>query len=66
MAFSNRFGRGKSTIITGLEEIMKSSARDKAEGKLRETKGKVGWILLWLLGIPLPILLLLYLLRGCT
>ena len=28
--------------------------------------GKIGWILLWLLGIPLPILLVLYLLRGCT
>jgi len=28
--------------------------------------GKVGWILLWLLGIPVPILLVLYLLRGCT
>ena len=29
-------------------------------------KGKVGWILLWALGVPIPILLLLYLLRGCT
>ena len=29
-------------------------------------KGKVGWILLWLLGIPIPILVVLYLLRGCT
>lgn len=29
-------------------------------------EGKVGWILLWLLGIPLPILLILFLLRGCT
>jgi len=28
--------------------------------------GKVGWILLWLLGIPIPILVVLYLLRGCT
>jgi hypothetical protein len=28
--------------------------------------GKVGWILLWLLGIPRPILLILFLLRGCT
>ncbi len=27
-------------------------------------QGKIGWILLWLLGIPLPILLLVYLLRG--
>lgn len=29
-------------------------------------EGKVGWILLWLLGIPIPILLVLFLLRGCT
>jgi hypothetical protein len=28
--------------------------------------GKVGWIILWLLGVPIPILLLLFLLRGCT
>jgi len=34
------------------------------ETKLEE--GKVGWILLWLLGIPIPILLILFLLRGCT
>jgi hypothetical protein len=29
-------------------------------------KGKVGWILLWLLGIPIPVLVILFLLRGCT
>jgi hypothetical protein len=29
-------------------------------------EGKIGWILLWLVGIPVPILLVLYLLRGCT
>jgi len=29
-------------------------------------KGKIGWILLWLLGIPIPILVLFYILRGCT
>jgi len=29
-------------------------------------EGKMGYILLWLLGIPIPILLLIYLLRGCT
>lgn len=28
--------------------------------------GKVGWILLWLLGVPIPVLLVLFLLRGCT
>lgn len=29
-------------------------------------EGKMGWILLWLLGIPIPILVVLYLLRGCS
>lgn len=28
--------------------------------------GKLGWILLWLLGVPIPILLILFLMRGCT
>jgi len=32
----------------------------------KSEKGKIGWILLWLLGIPIPILLLVYVLRGCT
>jgi hypothetical protein len=28
--------------------------------------GRAGWIFLWLLGVPIPLLLLLYVLRGCT
>jgi hypothetical protein len=28
--------------------------------------GKVGWILLWLIGVPVPLLLIFFLLRGCT
>lgn len=28
--------------------------------------GKAGWILLWLIGVPVPVLLVLFLLRGCT
>jgi hypothetical protein len=32
----------------------------------RLEEGRVGWILLWLLGVPIPALVLLYLLRGCT
>ena len=35
-------------------------------GERRFRSGKVGWIVLWLLGIPIPILLILFLLRGCT
>ncbi|WP_281181244.1 hypothetical protein [Oligoflexus tunisiensis] len=30
------------------------------------SEGKVGWVILWLLGVPLPILILFYVLRGCT
>lgn len=33
---------------------------------LKSEKGKVGWILLWLLGIPIPVLIVLFILRGCT
>ena len=33
---------------------------------MRRQQGKVGWILLWLLGVPIPVLLVLFLLRGCT
>jgi hypothetical protein len=29
-------------------------------------RGATGYILLWLLGIPLPILFVTFLLRGCT
>jgi hypothetical protein len=28
--------------------------------------GAMGYIFLWLLGIPIPVLLLFFLLRGCT
>jgi len=33
---------------------------------INNEEGKVGWILLWALGIPIPILIVLFLLRGCT
>ena len=29
-------------------------------------EGRWGYILAWLVGIPVPILILIYLLRGCT
>ena len=34
--------------------------------RMARQQGKVGWLLLWLLGVPIPILLVLFLLRGCT
>jgi hypothetical protein len=38
--------------------------REPKTGK--DQGGKIGYILLWLLGIPIPILILIFLLRGCT
>jgi hypothetical protein len=29
-------------------------------------EGKAGYIFMWILGVPIPILLLIFLLRGCT
>lgn len=41
----------------------------KAEkiSRLEKTRaGKMGWVLLWALGVPIPVLLILFLLRGCN
>jgi hypothetical protein len=38
----------------------------RLEALRKRQGGRVGWILLWLLGVPIPVLLLLYALRGCT
>jgi hypothetical protein len=43
-----------------------SSLRQKLASKYARQQGKAGWILLWLLGVPIPVLLVLFLLRGCT
>jgi hypothetical protein len=32
---------------------------------LQSQEGKLGYAVAWLLGIPIPILLLVFLLRGC-
>jgi hypothetical protein len=49
-------------------KIRKSSVskRERRIAMINKEEGKVGWILLWALGIPIPILVVLFLLRGCT
>jgi hypothetical protein len=32
----------------------------------KQQEGKVGWIVLWLMGVPASVLFVLFLLRGCT
>jgi hypothetical protein len=43
-----------------------TEGRDMKVNEKRNQKGATGYILLWLLGIPIPVLLLIFLLRGCT
>jgi hypothetical protein len=48
-----------------MKEDRKGLTDMKFAERLRE-KGAAGYILLWLLGIPIPILFIIFLLRGCT
>jgi hypothetical protein len=50
-------------------EVYSNSERVKKGMKLKEKieeQAATGYILLWLLGVPIPVLLLFFLLRGCT
>jgi hypothetical protein len=45
--------------------IKKGSSEMRLTNKIKRA-GATGYILLWLLGIPIPILVLIFLLRGCN
>ncbi len=38
---------------------------DEVTGPMKLQEGKMGYILLWLQGVSIPILLVIFLLRGC-
>jgi hypothetical protein len=38
----------------------------KTEGGRNRQRGAMGYVLAWLLGVPLPILIIVALLRGCS
>jgi len=40
--------------------------RRKAQYWANKQRGRLGYILLWLLGVPIPVLFVIFLLRGCT
>ena len=47
--------------LTGLAAL-----RGRLPSLRRQQEGRWGYILAWLVGVPIPILVLIYLLRGCT
>jgi hypothetical protein len=53
-------------MANGKSSSHRPGGQDKIKERSKTEEGKVGWILLWALGIPIPILLVLFVLRGCT
>jgi hypothetical protein len=46
-----------------MEKLMRSFRRN---GNPNSQKGLLGYVLAWILGIPIPILIIVALLRGCA
>jgi len=46
-----------------MERLMQAFRRNGGPGK---QKGAMGYVLAWLLGVPIPILIIVALLRGCS
>lgn len=71
MAHRLKKQRKRADFLDGMtlakKELMKSNPTRKfaLSHRFKMESGKVGWILLWLIGVPLPILLLIYFLKGC-
>jgi hypothetical protein len=45
---------------------MKAGKKGAKMKILQSQEGRIGYLVAWLLGIPIPILLLVFLLRGCN
>jgi hypothetical protein len=59
----------QTLILSASYEVFLNIKRVKRDMKLKEKIEELaatGYILLWLLGVPIPVLLLFFLLRGCT
>jgi hypothetical protein len=59
----------QTPIWAGSYELFSNIQKGKKGMKLKqkiEEQAATGYILLWLLGVPIPVLLLFFLLRGCT
>ena len=51
---------------TGTEYRGVSRGLHKRFTTMKMQEGKMGYLLLWLVGVPIPILLVIFLLRGCN
>jgi hypothetical protein len=63
--FNIKAGLLSTPKCRGINNSKKGVSEMRLANKIKQA-GATGYILLWLLGIPIPILLLIFLLRGCT
>jgi len=45
---------------------LRYNKREEIVRNFKDERGKIGYIILWLMGVPASILILIFLLRGCT
>ena len=45
---------------------LEESYMELSSKMLKNQRGAIGWVLLWAIGIPIPILVILFMVRGCT
>jgi hypothetical protein len=61
---SSKQKSGHPSKVAGIN--LKSASVMKSFNHRKYERGKVGWALLWLIGVPIPVLLIFFLMRGCT
>lgn len=47
-------------------EISRAAIHRRGDAGKGRQRGAMGYVLAWLLGVPIPILIIVALLRGCT
>ena len=48
-----------------MKQILEVKERLASRVLRGKQEGKIGYIFLWLLGVPIPVLFMIFLLRGC-
>ncbi len=48
-----------------MSDVIESQAKESAKPAQKQ-RGGIGYVLMWILGVPIPVLILIALVRGCA
>jgi hypothetical protein len=65
-AASGKLTRVRAWLAICSVHVRQEAFMKRALEVVNNANGKLGWILLWALGIPIPVLVVLWLIRGGT